>query len=995
MKSAHFGYYKNSGTTGYEDQYISCSIIGCVNIAIDEYAVCNVNSIGQLIGSNDNPAICLDNTTLLNINMTENLYYLIHIDSGNTSPFKTSLAPSEKQAIILKSENESLLKVENPLDGYYLKDAHNQELIRSINGEFTEIVNENTNYYINAGDNHKQYPFIYCDGISECQFKEDTSENNGITCSLGNLFSSELNNLFICLSDKVEDKVDISNSDETYHLLLMDNTGKDKSYTSVLTGQVSIGEKKVQLLRIGNYKISVILSPDNTYYLNSGNDASFNPLIYCQTSSSCTTTTAENGDYFINGDDHKSLLYCQSNKQGNGIICSVKESSLKSTGSEFYLNAGEDKMNYQLIKCTYLEDNITCSKDDSPFQMMDTVYYLNSNEMKSTHPLIQCKFDSEESQQSICSVVSSDLTEESTKYYIHYDKNQINQQLIECSFSNSSGTNTISCTNRSSGLEKEGVEYYINGGEDKLTRPLIKCEWVQGDTATCSTVVSTLQSKGQEYYLNYGKDRNVNPLIQCQYTDDENVKDNENTICFTRNVTGNKVIYKNAAISTGLTNSLIECTSPSPQCQLKDGEVNKIYKNQDAVSLTNALINCDSIDCEFENGNENGCYLNGAETQIETLVDGDTLSGSCGPTTVGNLIKDQTGNYYLCIEDNDDSRVPFSSESTTKTTTFYSMILSKDGVFGANGNEILIKIKNQSAVLATTTFDTNTSHHIYVDHKTGHLSTSEKYNECPYRESVIRYTLSEDQTIIESLPCKVICFPASDEPYCDIGYYLVEKSEPFNTITEPNKQGTLYYCDSLTTCHEIPKPELRIGYLINMDFKNKNTLPYISCSLNPTTSLPNNNIICQTVAVTATNCSEVKIAGDLIVVEGENGIPSYKICLQGTSSNYGILLDPTVHTSTLYIFSLKNRSIFNLNQQQNMFIILDIKDGQVLPYSSPDKTIVLKYLFTNKNYQVLNKNEMLEIISANQGDTSICNELYEFEMIKEEGKSEALYKKNE
>jgi len=908
---------------------------------------------------------------------------------------------------------------------------------------------------------------------------------------------------------------------------------------------VNINEKKVQLLRIGNYKISVISSPDNTYYLNSGNDASSNPLIYCQTSSTCTTTTAKNGDYFINGDDHKSLLYCQSNKKGNGIICSVKKSSLKSTGSEFYLNAGEDKMNYQLIKCTYVEDNITCSKDDSPFQKMDTIYYLNGSEMKSTYPLIQCKFDYETSQHSICSEVSSGLTEESTKYYIHYDKSQINQQLIECSFTKGGG---ISCADSSSGLAEEGVEYYINGGEDKLTQPLIKCEWVQGDTtASCSTEVSNLKSKGQEYYLNYGKDRNVNPLIQCQYTeDDENVKDNEKAKCYTQSITGNKVIYKNAAISTGLTKSLIECTSPSPQCQLKDGEVNKIYKNHGAVSITNALINCDFISCEYEDGNENGCYLNGAGTQliqaiitcnanrcvtvdanngdfyvnskatnlnqgiiscydegctmgtsnakigfylsafdrtdegkypvliecnsnkcerklnpesgfyvsgedkIETdtiheedfiysqliqcdegycsklndipppgyylngddqdqtypilrhitadqsifeKVDSDTLAGSCGSTTVGNPIKDQTGNYYLCIDNDDDSRIPFSNKSSTKTTTFYNVILSKDGIFGASRSEILIKIGNRSAVLATTTLDTDTYHHLYVDHGTNHLSTKEKYEECSHGGSVIRYTLSEDQTIIESLPCKSICYPASDEPSdCDIGYYLVEKNDPLNIVTEPNKQGILYYCNSSTTCHEVPKSEVRIGYLRNINSINKNIPPYIICSLDPTSSSLYRNIICQTVAVTATNCSEVSIAGDLIVVEGENGIPSYKICLQGASSNDGILIDPTVHTSTLYVFNITNRSIFNLNQQ-NMFIILDIKDGQVLLYSF--KNIILKYLFTNKNYKVLNKNEMLDLISANQGDTTICNDLYEFEMVKEEGESEALYKKND
>jgi len=57
---ALFGYYRNAGTVRLDDAFISCSLNGCEVMSVDENAVCDVNSVGQLVGSVDAPTLCLD-----------------------------------------------------------------------------------------------------------------------------------------------------------------------------------------------------------------------------------------------------------------------------------------------------------------------------------------------------------------------------------------------------------------------------------------------------------------------------------------------------------------------------------------------------------------------------------------------------------------------------------------------------------------------------------------------------------------------------------------------------------------------------------------------------------------------------------------------------------------------------------------------------------------------------------------------------------------------
>ncbi|OUM70379.1 hypothetical protein PIROE2DRAFT_1536 [Piromyces sp. E2] len=68
---AGFGYYRNAGTVGYQDQYLACDVNGCTRIFVDVNAVCGVDSVGQLVGST--PDLCLNYDSVMEKAVTAGL----------------------------------------------------------------------------------------------------------------------------------------------------------------------------------------------------------------------------------------------------------------------------------------------------------------------------------------------------------------------------------------------------------------------------------------------------------------------------------------------------------------------------------------------------------------------------------------------------------------------------------------------------------------------------------------------------------------------------------------------------------------------------------------------------------------------------------------------------------------------------------------------------------------------------------------------------------
>ncbi|OUM63138.1 hypothetical protein PIROE2DRAFT_10405 [Piromyces sp. E2] len=56
--NAGYGYYRNAGSTGDQDQFLACSINGRQAILVDANAMCDLNSVGGLVGSS--PTLCLN-----------------------------------------------------------------------------------------------------------------------------------------------------------------------------------------------------------------------------------------------------------------------------------------------------------------------------------------------------------------------------------------------------------------------------------------------------------------------------------------------------------------------------------------------------------------------------------------------------------------------------------------------------------------------------------------------------------------------------------------------------------------------------------------------------------------------------------------------------------------------------------------------------------------------------------------------------------------------
>jgi len=634
------GYYKNSGNEG---NIIKCDLNNCVDISTSDNANsgnvvsdCSDTSGGNLMATNLYLCNGDSNNSLDSIDMTKTLYYLIRIGNGNTSPFKASSSSlrtrSEVQTILVNSGNNAVFQVNNPRNGYYLSDANNSKLIQYLDGEYTEIANANQGYYLNADDEQAQYPIIYCDDSTNCQKIQDSTDIIGTSCLAGKLLSENSSIKHLCLNENNADKVDITNNNYSYYVLSIDNTNQSGAYSTLLTGQVNVGSRKDQLLRVGKYSVTVITTSDGEYYLNSGNDASNKPLIYCSSSSTCTTTIASNGDYVVNAVDHQSLIYCESNNNG-GVICSVNQSTLNSNGSQYYLNAGGDKTTNQIIKCTYTTDsegngNITCLTESSP-TIEGTEYYLNSGENNTNQPLIKCTF-ARGNDNAACSIVLKSSINLGTGYYLNGDEDRVTKQLIKCTLASNSAN--VSCIKDSSTLKAVGTEYYVNSGENKTNQPLIKCTFVDGGSAaSCISEASNLQSVGYEYYLNYGGDSETKPLIKC-------INDGKGTVCSTVSTNNNnKVIYINGAINSGITSSLIECVSNV--CEIKNGHVNDIYVNNDASTLTDALIICNS-NCAFDNGKENSGYLNSAGSQLTQAII------SCDETKCTS-VDARNGCYYI------------------------------------------------------------------------------------------------------------------------------------------------------------------------------------------------------------------------------------------------------------------------------------------------------------------------------------------------------------
>jgi len=152
---------------------------------------------------------------------------------------------------------------------------------------------------------------------------------------------------------------------------------------------------------------------DQTVFLNAGDDKEEKPLIKCTKESSkisCAVDKATGEEYYVNGANNKSVIYCSSGEscepytpEGNSyfvntiggvdtelISCSGSCSAQGAIVNGYYLTKPKDAEVQQVIKCVAGEtpsDRLKCT----PSNKDSNGYYKNADDnSKTTHPLISC-----------------------------------------------------------------------------------------------------------------------------------------------------------------------------------------------------------------------------------------------------------------------------------------------------------------------------------------------------------------------------------------------------------------------------------------------------------------------------------------------------------------------------------------------------------------------------------------------------------------------------
>jgi len=740
-----------------------------------------------------------------------------------------------------------------------------------------------------------------------------------------------------------------------------------------------------------------------------------------------------NGNFNENeekGDASHQIIKCLDSK------CSPIHSEGTDGNPAYYVNADKSKDNNYanlLIKCT--ESN-NCVKANGKAQAI----YLNSNYNSdnklgdSSNELIQCSNNE-------CKPITFNYSNKPI-YYINGAKetdNEYHGLLIECT-----GTEGEKCKI----VNGQSHSIYINGDATN-SNSLIRCI-----NSVCQAISSNGSIENKVFYINAGwTEHNVDSLIACDtsctvqegsegavylngnYNNDATIGDSEHQLIICSKESCSPTVANDGFyLSTRDKNGnnypkLIQCNNNICIIGTKNAEIGFYFsafdKNDDKYPI---LIECTSTTCERKNKMNDGFYLSGGDKsesgedykkliqcakdhciKIESthgyyhlnnennfLISGDgnsykkldvntIKSTKCIDDTVGYIIWEEDKTYYrICTKaEKDEDSTDIQLKSEVYKTEYYSVTnIGKSCVLGAENSNVLVKVENQSITL-TTTSDADKYSNIYIDSKSHEISDSKTYNKCNTEGSVTRFTIS-NQILINTSTCVRSCSPISTESTnCPIGYYLIN-SQKSDVVNELSIQGILYYCDESSNCGEVPDSDKPVGYLRNADINNQETIPYIVCTESQ------ESITCKTLDITATDCKDVSKVGDLIKQE-ENETQNYKICLEGPSSKKALLLNPDDNKTLSYLIKIDTFTTFNKITRQSTYIIIDVKEGNVILHQSSTDKRYRKYVYTNDNYEILN-NE-----GKNPDEQEYCKNydiINEFKLI-EKGDSYNYYKKNE
>ena len=320
--------------------------------------------------------------------------------------------------------------------------------------------------------------------------------------------------------------------------------------------------------------------------------------------------SGENNVY-INSSDPKQIIRCIATG------CKAENSNATDKSSGYYINTAIDGTTKSLIKCVKANcDEITA---DALKEIEGHKIFLNANYLETsdtTHPLIKCTAEGE------CDIYESSATDDLPEFYINSDLDAKNEDydgvlktdIIKCTTnSDAKATLKIVCT-ASFTIEKDYV--FINSNFDATAnkKQIIKCSGEEG----CNEfeVYADGEADSRKYYVNAGtqeENKLKDTLIECT---------SASTACTIKEAKP-EGIYINAN-----TNELIYCTDSANGCKAKESGATKdkyeYFLNSSDIEYetdknTNDLIKC-SVNkdgekvCSPANGEDKKVYINSFNT---------------------------------------------------------------------------------------------------------------------------------------------------------------------------------------------------------------------------------------------------------------------------------------------------------------------------------------------------------------------------------------------
>ncbi|ORX75449.1 scaffoldin [Anaeromyces robustus] len=673
-----------------------------------------------------------------------NKYKVVEIKYNEEFPFDiTDVKEGEEKKILLKTTQTSIVYMGSPANGYYISGAN--ALIKCNSKGCEEFSSPSLGYYLNADEDAKEHPFIYCNGSDSCTATADTNEDVVTACSsvddIGKLLYDDSNGIGkLCINEKngsVSITTEVTeDGSQNFNLLTVTATASG-AVNNKFTESVAASSTKKVVVKPGNnavvkmisskttpntvdfcYKTSdntklirdkdgasdyeLISTTANEYYANGGKEGT---VIYCKSGSNCSVSKPENG-YYIGGPGTtaNSVIECDGSKC-ESIVATAGVCSAKYGG-----NIGMDGSN---IKLCYTDS------DDQWYDIsQNEKYYIVTVSSGHSSALIGTGKAPAGGKEILAKVGGKKaLLVSSEGYYVNAGGTSKSDTLVELK----SCVKDV-CTIDNSDRSDSPALYLDAADSGKYIKcdGTNKCEEVTVASTSCSNpgdmiknlndgiliciknnngyVSIPLSSEVESYYIIDGITKNPVTGESIAATVKVLVKVGKGLVLNVASITdGEKFLSKELK-------QIITCTTDVQGC-VGAAMAEGYYLLKKDTGGSKFLFECDSNGCTEEVTPESGYYYpnKGDATNTKPVIEykngvfTETVgTGACGAGVKAGVLakKNNKGCYFCSTAETANSEIDFS-EATEK---YYVIVNDETTAFGSNGKS-LIKSGNGKAQL--------------------------------------------------------------------------------------------------------------------------------------------------------------------------------------------------------------------------------------------------------------------------------------------------------